>query len=202
LPPIRNNLAPPPPQTLDRRRQLRFASAVVSLSSWSSAGASRGGEEAARVICGRPMPCASLRSSLESHPRRRPPQRDVRCHCPLSVLLDPLFGFAASSYKSRGKSRLVSCTGVLDRLAPARPPSSAAVSGESAAGLPFTGVPGRPSPDLWSRSHLAAGSTGSIPVNRQQPRVFAKETLAFLSFAGRSPHHRGALTNRSRSLRF
>jgi hypothetical protein len=119
------------------------------------------------VICGRPVPCASRRSSPESHPRRRPPQRDVRRRRPLSILLDPLFGFAASSYKSRGKSRLVSCMGVLDRLAPARSPSSAAVSGESAAGLPLTGVPCRPSPDLWSRSHPAAGSnwqhTGQRP---------------------------------------
>jgi hypothetical protein len=60
-------------KTLDRRRQLRFASAAVSLSSWSSAGASRGGEEATRVICGCPVPCAFRRSSPESHPRRRPP---------------------------------------------------------------------------------------------------------------------------------
>jgi hypothetical protein len=118
------------------------------------------------VICGRPAPCASRRSSPESHPRRRPPQRDVRRRRPLSVLLDPLFGFVASSYTSRGQSRLVSCTGVLDRLAPARSPSSAAVSGESAAGLPLTGVPGRPSLDVWSRSHLAAETTGIVPVNR------------------------------------
>jgi hypothetical protein len=91
-----------------------------------------------------PVPCVARRSSPESRPRRRPPQRDARCRRPLSILLDPLFGFTTSSYMSRGKSRLDSCNGILDRAAPAIRPPRAAVSGESAAGFPLTDVPDRP----------------------------------------------------------
>jgi hypothetical protein len=40
--------------TLGRRCRCRFSSVAVSLSSWSSAGVSRGGEEAARVAYGCP----------------------------------------------------------------------------------------------------------------------------------------------------
>jgi hypothetical protein len=91
-----------------------------------------------------PVPCAARRSSPESRPRRQPPQRDACRRRPLSILLDPLFGFTTSSYTSRGKSHLDSCTGVLDRAAPAILHPRAAVSGGSAAGLPLTDVPGRP----------------------------------------------------------
>jgi hypothetical protein len=62
----------------------------------------------------------------------------------MRAAVDPLFGFTTSSYMSRGKSRLDSCNGILDRAAPAIRPPRAAVSGESAAGLPLTDVPDRP----------------------------------------------------------
>jgi hypothetical protein len=56
--------------------------------------------------------------------------------------------------------------------------------------------------------HLTVQIASSRGVNRQhtgQPPAatrFAKEALAFFNSAGRSPHHRGAFTNGSRSLRF
>jgi hypothetical protein len=149
-----------------------------------------------------PMPGTAGTSSPEHALRRRPPLFDVCHRRRLPVPLGTLVGFAASSSSSGDKSRAKSRPGARNRPAPVRPLSSAAVSGESAAGLPLTDVPGRPSPDLWSRSHLAVGSTDIVPVNRSVRHSFAYKPLLFLKFAVRSSHRRETLTNRSFSLRF
>jgi hypothetical protein len=79
-----------------------------------------------------PLPRTAGKSSPESQPRRRPPQRDAHRRRRLSVLVDPLVEFAASSSSSGDKSCAKPRLGARDRSAPARSPSCAAA---------FAGVP-------------------------------------------------------------
>jgi hypothetical protein len=129
------------------------------------------------------------------------PRASRRLRC-IPAVLTTLGEFTVVLASPRCFPRRKSCPGARDRLAPARSPSSAAVSGESAAGLPLTGVPGRPILILRPRSSRAAGSTEGIPVNRSVRRSFAQKPFLFLKFAGRSSHHRETLANRSFFLRF
>jgi hypothetical protein len=59
-----------------------------------------------RRLVGVSMPCAARRSSPEHALRRRPPLGDVCRRRRLSVVVDPLFEFSASSSTPRDNSWL------------------------------------------------------------------------------------------------
>jgi hypothetical protein len=140
-----------------------------------------------RRLVGVPMPCAARRSSLEHALHRRPPLCDVRRRRRMSVVVDPLFEFAASSSTPRDNSWLDSCTGARDRVrrrgAVVRrraPPLYAATSAAARA---------RTSPESLDRK-LTAQIDPSRGVKPEAYRStagsrssFAKETLGSLVFA-------------------
>jgi hypothetical protein len=115
------------------------------------------------------------KSSPKSHPHRPPPLRVGRCRHRPSARMDALVEFATSSCASRTKSRLDSCLETRDRASPAITPPRAAVSGEPAAGRPLLDDLSRPSPELRSRSILAAGSTEGVPVNTAMTQSFLQK---------------------------
>jgi hypothetical protein len=69
-----------------------------------------------RRLVGVPMSCVARRSSPEHTLCRRPPLCDVRRRRRLSVVVDPLFEFGASSSTPRDNSWLDSCMGARDRV--------------------------------------------------------------------------------------
>jgi hypothetical protein len=174
--------APPPDlQTLGRRRP-SIPSVVASPPSRASAGVSHGREEATVAAFVRRRVLHRRNAFAGAGAHRRPPFLDCVPSSSRESLRTPLVVFVVALASPRCFPRRKSCPGARDRLAPASSPSSAAVSGESAAGLLLAGVPSRPILILRPRSIRATGSIGSLPVNSAVTGRFCKRNPDLLLF--------------------